>query len=50
MKLYYNFIIIIITAIELKTGLVIHASEEAHLEPFKGKMEAFFVQGIVLIN
>lgn len=40
----------LITAIELKAGLVIHASEEAHLEPFKGKMEAFFGQGIISLN
>lgn len=31
--------------IEQKASLVIAASDEVHLEPFKGKMETFFVQG-----
>ena len=31
--------------VEQKANQVIAASEETHLEPFKGKMESFFVQG-----
>lgn len=31
--------------VEQKANQVIAASEEIHLEPFKGKMESFFVQG-----
>lgn len=33
--------------IEQKANQVIAASEEIHLEPFKEKMESFFVQGII---
>lgn len=32
--------------VEQKANQVIAASEETHLEPFKQKMESFFVQGI----
>jgi hypothetical protein len=32
--------------VEQKANQVIAASEEIHLEPFKEKMESFFVQGI----
>lgn len=37
-----------VPAIELKADQVIAASEETHLEPFKGKMESFFAQGMTL--
>jgi hypothetical protein len=36
--------------IEQKANQVIAASEEIHLEPFKEKMESFFVQGLDLMK
>ena len=43
----YGFTLIILMYLqgcELKASQVIAASEEIHLEPFKEKMEIFFVQ------
>lgn len=39
----------VFTGVEQKANQVIAASEEIHLEPFKEKMESFFVQGMYIV-